>query len=123
MVALLSALIPEIPPHVSRIFRIGVAYKFIKRSSVPQVYTSVSSRANIFGTSYELDALQYNRLKNYHTPIVPLPTLYDVDLHRDIQDKPFTNPDRKYIVELGGKTKKNHLACHLPSFSFLHPSG
>ena len=43
---------------------IGVIYKFIKCSAVPQVELGTYKYANIFGASYELDTLHIYHLKN-----------------------------------------------------------
>ena len=51
-------------PHLPRRCGIGVAYKFFKCSSVPQVDSSIDLRANVFSTSYKADALQNNCLEN-----------------------------------------------------------
>ena len=85
MMTLLSTLIPESPPQVSRICGIEIIYESIKISDVPRVKSSINSHTNIFGAIYELGVLQNNRLKNGHTLGFPLLTLCAVELLHEIQ--------------------------------------
>ena len=70
----ISILINAIPHQVSCIHGVGVTYKFIKNSSIPQVESIINSCKNIFCASYELDAFHGKFLKNDHIIGVPLPT-------------------------------------------------
>ena len=115
---LLQILSPMGSPLVPCSRGIGVVYKLVKWSAVPQVESNIDSCANIFGCSYEVDALQNNHLKNNCLLSVPFPTLYAVKLCRNCWYKPFPNPSRRYVISLGGKTNKVfHLNLHLPSSS------
>ena len=76
---LLSALFNSRPPQECHICGVGVTYKFIKRSAVPQFELSIISRANIFGNSYDSYALQNNHIK-IHMYGITLPTLYAIKL-------------------------------------------
>ena len=78
---LLLILSPEIPPHITCIRGVVVKYKLIIRSTIPGDESGLNSRANIVGTSGESDVLQDNRLKKYHLPVVPFPSLYAFELH------------------------------------------
>ena len=55
---LLHVLIPAGPPQLHCSSGIIFIYKFIERSSIPQVESGIDSHVNIFGTSYEVVALQ-----------------------------------------------------------------
>ena len=120
MVMLSINFIPVIPPQVFLSHSIVVTYKFIKRSAVPRVDFRINSRANIFGVSYESDALQNNYLKNDHTLGIPLLTLYVLKLCHQSQDKTFTDLSRRYVVELLGK--QTSFPYHLTLTIFINSS-
>ena len=67
-------------PKLTRSRGVGVVYKFVKCSYVPQVESSIDLRSNILGASYEADALQNNFLKNNCLLSVPFTTSYAVEL-------------------------------------------
>ena len=71
---------------------------------------NIDSRANIFGDSYEADALQNTCLKNDHLLNVPFPTLYDVEIVSKVLYEPFTNPSIQYVIALGRQTNKFFLS-------------
>ena len=81
---LIRVLIPTVSPKVPYIRGIGVIYKFIKQSTVPQVELIIDFQANILGASYEADTLQNNRMKNNRPPHVPFMVFYAVDLFREV---------------------------------------
>ena len=62
------------PLQIYYIPNVGVTYKFIRCFAVPRVESSINLRANSFGASYEMELVQDNRLKTYHTIGVLLPT-------------------------------------------------
>ena len=78
---LLHVLSLAIPPQISRSCGVGVEYEFAIRFTIPGDESGLNSRANIVGTSGESDVLQDNRLKKYHLPVVPFPSLYAFELH------------------------------------------
>ena len=101
---LLCILIPEGSSQVTRSCGLGVTYKFFERSTVSLFDSVIDSHANIFGSSYEVDVLQNNRMKNNHQLGAPFPSSYAVNLRSKCQDESFTYPARRYVVVLGGET-------------------
>ena len=93
-------------PQVPRSHSVGVFYKFVRCSTVPQVKSIIDSRANFFGASYEADVLQNNCLKKNLSLRVTFPTSYAAKLHSECRDEIFLNPDRWYFVALGGQINK-----------------
>ena len=79
MMMLLNALVNSRPPQECHIYGVGVTYKFIKQSAVPQFQLSIILRANIYDTSYDSYALQNNHIK-IHMFGITLPTLYVIKL-------------------------------------------
>ena len=80
---------PVISPQVHRWYGIWVINKFVKRSIIPRGEPGINSRANVFGASEELDALQDNRLKKNHPPFVPFTILCAVKLRCNYWDRLF----------------------------------
>ena len=113
---LLTALDPVSSPWVPPNDGVSVVYKFVKRTTIPAVESIIGLCANIFGASDELDALQDNCLKNYHTIGVPLLSLYDAKNHCKDLDKKITNLTRRCVVALGWQTDKffTYLATYHP---------
>ena len=83
MMNFLLALVPAIPPQVRCSRGVGVVYKFVICTIIPEVELELDLRVNIFFTSDESDALQDNRLKNDHPLGVTLPSLYAAQLHEE----------------------------------------
>ena len=57
MVALIQIFIAVVYLQVHSSRGVGFIYKFVKRSTIPQVELGIDSRLNIFGASYKSDAL------------------------------------------------------------------
>ena len=111
-------LIPAGFPQITCSRGIGSIYKFFNRSAVPQVELSIDLRANIFGASYEADALQNKYAKNDRPLRIPFSISYAIDLRREVSEKMFPDPSRWYVIALGGETNNFfHIACHLASSS------
>ena len=108
---LLRVFIPAGSPQVHCSRGVGFIYKFVEFSAVPQVDSDIDLCANLFGTSYEADALQNNHLKNDHPLGIPFLNLYDANLLHECRDKPFSGTDRRYVIALDGKTKKFLPSC------------
>ena len=121
---MLSTLIPASPSLLSFGRIVIVAHKFIKYTFVTQFRLSINSCANSFGASYESEAFQSNCLKNDHALRVLLLTSYLIKLCWESRDNIFPDPDRSYVVALGGQTIffPISLATHHPC-KFLHPVG
>ena len=96
-----STIPPQVPPSHS----VGVVRNFVKRSTIPRGKSGINSRANIFGASYESDALQDNRLEKYHPIGIPFPRLYAFELLCKGCDELFTVTARWYIIELGWQSE------------------
>ena len=115
---LLLVLSPAGYTQLHRSHSLGVIYKFDKRYAVPQVKLGIDSRANIFGASYEADALQNNRLKKDLSISVSFMTLYAVKLQSECRDESSPNLAIRYIIFLSGKTNTFlNITCHLPYLS------
>ena len=71
---------------------VGVIYKFIKRSVVLQVESSIDFCEIIFGASYEVDTLQNIHMKNDRPLSVPFPTSFTTKPQSKYRDDPFTEP-------------------------------
>ena len=80
-IMLLLDLDPAISHQVPRSRGISVIHKFFKCTMIPEVELELDLRADVFSASDESDTLQYNRLKKYHPPRIPLLRLYAVKIH------------------------------------------
>ena len=92
--ALLCVLSPPGYLQVHHNCGIGLIYKFVERSAVPQVDLDIDFLADIFGTSYEADALQNNRPKNDFPLSIQFPTSYASKIRRYCRDEKFPVLDR-----------------------------
>ena len=81
--ALLRILIPDVTPQVPCRRGIWVTSNSVKLYFVPRFRLGIDLCMNIFGASYEADALQNNRLNN-HLLGVTLTTSYAIELCRYI---------------------------------------
>ena len=83
---LLLVLIPLGYPQVPRSSGVGVVYKFVECSTVLQVKSSIDLCVNVFGASYEANALKNNRVKKYRPLCIPFPISYAVNIHHKFQE-------------------------------------
>ena len=81
MMVLFLTLVPASLPQVPHGRIVSVIYKFSQRTTIPGVESEIYLRANIFGTSDNLDELQDNRMKNNRLLRVLLLSFYAVKLH------------------------------------------
>ena len=69
------------PPQVPHSRCVGVINEFIKPTMIQAVESELDLRENISGASDELEVLQNNQLKIYHSLGVLLLSSYDIKLH------------------------------------------
>ena len=113
--ALLRVFIPPGSPYLPLTRIIGLNNKFVELSAVQPVESGIYLRVNLFGASYETDALKNDCLKNDRPLSVSFPTSYAVKLHSECQEKPFTNPYRQHSIALGGQKNTPPPYCLPPT--------
>ena len=109
---LLLALDPTSSPQVPRIRGVHAVYKFVKRTTIPEVESEPDSRT--FGASDELDTLQDEQLKSDNPIGVTLTISYAVNIHCKDCGKPYTTLTIQCVLALGFQTDKfsNYLATY-----------